>query len=184
MRYQDLSNDSKTLISEFQNKKLGSNPLGLLGIASALAMDAPLEKIDTSNELGIERSIIIKRHLERQCGDLYRSILEAFLDFVPFDFKFAQELTGDLYSLRYVQAFDIDVFISSLYKLDFYIENNFTSYRIRMNENANISKEIVKTMMENGMDIVYYATLFKEFINDLKNAGVISSNKLMDVGDA
>lgn len=180
MRYQDLSAFSKDLISGFQNKALGSKVAGLLAIATSLAIMAPLEKINTGDEYGVARSIIIKRHLEKTCGNINREILEEFLNFVPFDFKFVQELVGDLYALRYLQAFDTTVFISSTYKLDRYIENNFMSYRMRMGPESSISNEIAKTIVEEGFDISTYANLFTCFIDDVNKAGALKSNALMN----
>jgi hypothetical protein len=179
MRFQDLSESSRTLIGEFQTKRYGSLPVGVLGLATALAMRAPLVKIDTSTEYGASRSLVIKRNLEKECGPYYRDVLDKFLDFVPFDFKLVLDATGDLYNLRYLLAFDTEIFINFNYRMNHYIENHFSSY-ISLVNTENVAKEFMKTLIENGGTVSYIANLFDCFINDLEKASGIKLNKTMD----
>lgn len=181
MRYQDLSEDSKALVGMFQNQRLGTRPEGVLGLGTALAIRAPLNKISTGDEYGVSRSIILKRHFEREFGMYMHEVLDKFLEIIPFDFKLTIETASDLYALRYLQAFDINVFINSSYRLDFYIENNFLSYRARLDQEENIAKEFIKILMEKGGTVSQIAHLFGLFMDDLEKAGVVKLNRIQDV---
>lgn len=177
MKFSDLSFDVRDLIMLFQNQAMGSKPVGILGIATALAMRGSLNKINTHGEYGVARSIIIKREFEKCSGIFNIKVLEEFLNLVPFDFKSVLEAAGDIYALRYLQAYDADIFINSSYRLDFYIENNF-SYLNNRNSESNVSKALMDILNKEGGTVSRVANLFELFMCDLEKANIVKQNAI------
>ncbi len=114
MRLNDLSVDSRALISALQFSQTGKKPEAVFALALALSTTPEsLPYVDYKNEEGIYRSQIIEKSYKDRYMTRDIEILNELLNLVVFDFESVLELAPKLYALRYLQAYDSQYFLNT-----------------------------------------------------------------------